>query len=92
MRRSLYLICYDITHNRVRSQVAALLQPWRVGGQRSVAECWLSQTEFARLWPQLQARINPRTDSLLALRHDLRSHDQALGQGTIYTGQPFIVG
>lgn len=92
MSRSLYLISYDIAHNRVRGQIATLLQPWRVGGQRSVAECWLSRTEFSQLWLQLQERINPQTDSLLALRHDQRSQNQTLGQGSIYAGKPFIVG
>ncbi len=92
MSRSLYLIAYDITNDRVRRQVAALLQPWRVGGQRSVAECWLSPIEFTQIWGQLQARINPQIDRLLALRHDLRSHDQTLWLGSIYAGQPFIVG
>lgn len=92
MSRSLYLLAYDIGCARARRQVAALLKPWRIGGQRSVAECWLSHAEFQRLWPQLQAHLDPRTDSLFALRHDARGQDRSFGQGRIATGPTMIVG
>ncbi|MCG9059796.1 CRISPR-associated endonuclease Cas2 [Laribacter hongkongensis] len=92
MSRSLHLIGYDIACAHSRKQVAALLKPWRIGGQRSLAECWLSDDEFQAIWPQLQARINPQTDSLLALRHDARGHDRHFGQGQIATGPTLIVG
>ncbi|NDP59538.1 MAG: CRISPR-associated endonuclease Cas2 [Oxalobacteraceae bacterium] len=92
MSRSLYVIAYDIHNNKTRRQVATLLATWRVGGQHSLAECWLSQTELSALWQRMTKLLDQKTDRLLVLRQDQRSHDRVLGQGRIYAGQPFIVG
>lgn len=92
MSSSLYIIAYDIKSNSARRKMAALLQTWRTGGQFSVAEVWLTQTEFRHLWRQLLPHINAQTDRLLALHQDQRSADRTLGTGNIYAGQTFIVG
>lgn len=92
MSRGLYIIAYDIRLSKTRSKIAKQLQTWRTGGQYSVAECWLNPVEFQHLWDTLTRLFDPKTDHLLALRHDQRSHDQTLGCGQIYAGQPFIIG
>jgi CRISPR-associated protein Cas2 len=92
MSRSLYIIAYDIGCNKARRKVAQALQNWRMDGQRSLAECWLSPAEFACLWAQLMTHIDEEHDHILVLNQDLRSHDLALGIATIYAGQTLIVG
>jgi CRISPR-associated protein Cas2 len=92
MKRALYIIAYDIESNNARRKIAALLQTWRMGGQFSVAEVWLTQTEFKHLWKQLTPHMNAQTDRLLALHQDHRGTDSVLGTGRIYAGQTLIVG
>ena len=92
MSRRLYIIAYDISCSKARRKVAHLLQNWRMEGQKSLAECWLSTVEFTNLWEKLATHLDDETDHILALNQDLRSHDLALGKAKIYAGQTLIVG
>lgn len=47
MARSLYLACYDIADPKRLRRVCRLLQGYRVEGQLSAYECWLTPVSYA---------------------------------------------
>lgn len=44
--RTLYLVCYDICDHRRLYRVHRYLQGYKVGGQKSFFECWLTPPEL----------------------------------------------
>ncbi len=44
--RTLYLVCYDICEPRRLHRVHHYLQGYKVGGQKSFFECWLTPPEL----------------------------------------------
>lgn len=92
MSRKFYLISYDVRHPGRRRKIARVLDEWRYGGQRSVAECWLSLSELAQLQTALCEILKSEVDRLVILRHDDRSRDLAMGTGCISTEAFLIVG
>lgn len=92
MTKRLIIIAYDVTTAKRRRQVAATLQDYRIGGQKSLAQCWLTRHEFDELWQKLTRLIDLNTDHLLTYHHDERSTPLTLGVAQIYQGQPLIVG
>lgn len=49
----LYLICYDITNDRLRARIAAVLEEHGTRVQGSVFELWLSHGQARRLGDRL---------------------------------------
>lgn len=90
MSSAFYLISYDVRHAGRRRKIARLLDGWRYGGQRSVAECWLTPSELTHLQTALCEILKSEADKLLVLKHDDRSHDLALGIGAI-SKEPFLI-
>ena len=48
------IIAYDISENKVRSQVFRLLKKCRIDGQKSVHECRLTTLEAQNLFNQIK--------------------------------------
>lgn len=92
MSRTFYLISYDVCHPGRRRKIARLLNAWRYGGQRSVAECWLTASELRHLQTMLYDHLDMEVDKLLVLKRDDRSHDFSMGTGTISKDAFLIVG
>lgn len=63
-RETLYLICYDITSDRRRRQVAQALEGWGSRVQESVFECWLTPGERAELIAALRQLIDETEDKV----------------------------
>lgn len=51
--RCLYLVCYDIANPRRLRQVHKFLLGYKVGGQKSFFECWLTSAELKELRKKL---------------------------------------
>jgi len=64
-KRKPIIIAYDISRNKLRYRVRKILKEWRLGGQKSVFECRLSQGEAEELFMQLGQVMDLGTDHLL---------------------------
>jgi len=61
------VIAYDIEDDKKRRAVAKLLQPWGTRANKSVFECFISDTELARLKEKLK-KIKKGDDNILVYR------------------------
>lgn len=74
MKRKPAIIAYDISKNKKRRQVARLLKYWRLDGQKSVVECYITTAEAEELMLQLSDIADEETDSvLIAWLHDINA-------------------
>ncbi|MFD2230682.1 CRISPR-associated endonuclease Cas2 [Alkalimarinus sediminis] len=67
------VIAYDISLNRKRAKVHQILKDWRIDGQKSVAECFLTQKQADELCAQLLEHIDEKTDRLALVWLDAES-------------------
>ncbi|NKB64709.1 MAG: CRISPR-associated endonuclease Cas2 [Gammaproteobacteria bacterium] len=76
------VIAYDVSCNRRRRKVAQILKGWRLEGQYSVVESYVTHKEASELMIQLSELIDPTTDSVLMGRlHDIETtRGMAIGQ------------
>jgi len=58
------LVCYDISQDNIRAQVAATLQTWGDRIQRSVFICTLDPNDLTQLTQRLRGLIDTRTDAV----------------------------
>jgi CRISPR-associated protein Cas2 len=79
MRRTLYLVCYDICHPRRLARALKVVRSYATGGQKSVHECWLLPIELAALRRDLDRVIDHGEDSVLFVRLDPRMKPKTLG-------------
>ena len=84
MARTLYLLAYDIAHPRRLARVRRCVAAYRVGGQKSVPECWLTPAELEALRQRLAALINPDEDRVFILQLDPRSRMLERGRASIF--------
>ena len=64
-KRKAIIIAYDVSRNKRRYRVRRILKTWRLGGQKSVFECRLSEGEAEELFMQLGQVMDLKTDHLL---------------------------
>jgi CRISPR-associated protein Cas2 len=75
------VVAYDISRNKTRAKVLKVLKEWRLDGQKSVHECWLTQREAEELFLQLSQAIDVETDNLLMAWIETRRGMLARGLG-----------
>lgn len=68
MKKTLYVISYDIADNYNRSKVAGILEDCGIRVQKSVFECQLKKKSILELKTAISNYINPKTDSLIVYR------------------------
>lgn len=78
-KRALHLVCYDVSCPRRLARTLLVLKSWSTGGQKSVHECWLSDSERAALVADLAAVIDRAEDSVLVFRLDPARGVRTLG-------------
>lgn len=79
IKRSLYLVSYDIRENRKRSMALKAARSYATGGQKSVHECWMTDAERKSLLADLIKIIDRSTDRILLLRLDPRQAVTTIG-------------
>jgi len=90
--RTLYLISYDVGHPRRLRQVFRYLQGYRVHGQKSVFECWITQGEKRQILSTLPTLAELEEDRIHIFQLDPRQQVLCFGQAsTSRPGGFFIV-
>ncbi len=90
--RTLYIVCYDICSPRRLQRVHRYLQGFRVGGQKSFFECWLTPPELRSVRNTLNELIENESDRVHILQIDPRMQPQCLGRAsTKPLNSPFFV-
>ena len=79
MARSTYLVGYDVSCPRRLRQTLHAVKQWRMAGQKSVAECFLSTAERDSLGQEIGAIIDQGADRLHMIRLDPRMRPELFG-------------
>lgn len=91
VNRTLYLIAYDIACNQRRAQVHRLLTGYKVAGQRSAFECWLTKADLYHLLADLAQQIEPDQDRIHLFQLDPRMPVQCAGRADTFQHPWFMV-
>lgn len=77
--RTLYLVCYDVSSNKLRRRVHKYLLGYKVGGQKSFFECWLTAAELREVRLTLEKLLDPAQDRAHVFQLDPRMKTDGLG-------------
>src|SRR5690625_3653951 len=89
--RTLYLISYDISDPKRLRKVCRYLKGYKVDGQKSVYECWVTESERRAIKRDLQELILPDQDRVHLFQLDPRQQVQCFGRATHFTEPGFFV-
>lgn len=89
--RTLYLICYDIANPRRLSRVYRFLRGYRIGGQKSFLECWLTPAELRDVQVGLTLRMNLAEDRAHLFQLDPRQQSTCLGAAMLPHQGAFMI-
>lgn len=79
-QRQLYLAAYDISCNRRLRKALYVLRGYASGGQKSVFECFLTESEKNQLLEEIVNVIEPEEDRFILLRLTGTKHIRTLGK------------
>lgn len=91
MARTLYLVAYDVCQPRRLARVTRYFHSYRVAGQKSVPEIWVTPAELGRIQADLRQIIDPEQDRLQMLALDPRMKPRCLGQAESFKATHFCV-
>lgn len=89
--RTLYLVCYDIAHPKRLAQVHKFLKGYKVGGQKSFFECWLTAGELKDVRRGLAERMHTQDDRAHIFQLDPRQHINILGTAQTVNSGTFMI-
>lgn len=89
--RSLYLVAYDIADPRRLYRVHRFLLGWKIGGQKSFYECWLTPAELSAVLRELEGLIDADADRVHVFQLDPRMKPRLLGVASAAPTMPFLV-
>lgn len=90
-RRNLYLVCYDICNPKRLYRVHRYLVGFRVGGQKSFFECWLTPTELRDVRDKLGQLLEPAEDRAHIFQLDPRMNGEGLGRAALPVTEFFMI-
>lgn len=67
MRRSFYLVAYDVRDDQRLARIHAVVYALSCGGQKSAFECWLSRAEKRQLLARL-TQLKAPEDAVVLIR------------------------
>ena len=88
MKRQPVIVAYDISDHASRRRVFRILKEWRIEGQKSVHECYLTRSEAEELFLQLGQILDQRSDHLLMAWLDQSRKGLARGKGRVFAFKP----
>lgn len=89
--RQLYLIAYDIADPRRLAQVLRYMKGWKVGGQKSFCECWLTPAERRGVLDELAGLIDAEVDRIHCLQLDPRMKPRLYGVAQTFAEPVFTI-
>jgi CRISPR-associated protein Cas2 len=89
--RTLYLVCYDVCDSAVRRRVQKYLTGFKVGGQKSFFECWLTAAELREVRATLADLLDLAEDRAHIFQLDPRMQRTLLGRATEAVTDVFLI-
>jgi CRISPR-associated protein Cas2 len=89
--RTLYLIAYDIADPKRLTRVHKLLNGWKVSGQKSFYECWMTPGERAQVMREVADLIEPGEDRIHLFQLDPRQEPRCYGTATHFDEHWFAI-
>lgn len=89
--RTLYLVCYDIASPKRLYQVHKFLLGYKVGGQKSFFECWLTAGELNDVRRGLAERLDESDDRAHIFQLDPRQEISRLGSALPVNTGSFMI-
>ena len=87
--RTLYLVAYDVSDPRRLARVHRFMTGWKVGGQKSFYECWLTASEREVVLRGLRELIEADADRVHLFQLDPRMAPKCFGVASTFR-QPFF--
>jgi CRISPR-associated protein Cas2 len=89
MPRTLYLAAYDVTDPKRLARVSRYFHGYRVAGQKSVPEIWVTPAELQSIRRDLERMLDTSADRLQLIALDPRMRPRCLGQAATF-GTPYF--
>jgi CRISPR-associated protein Cas2 len=89
--RTLYLTAYDVANPRRLRRVYRYLCAYRVGGQKSVPEIWVTPAELAQIRADLSDLLDFQEDRLHIFALDPRMRVCCMGRGKTFDSNFFMI-
>jgi len=90
-RRTLYLVAYDVCEPRRLQRVCRYLTGYKVGGQKSVYELWVTPAELAAIRAELENLMQLDEDRLHILALDPRMKPRCYGRAQSFNRTWFAI-
>ena len=91
MPRNLYLVAYDVCDPKRLSRVGRYFHSYRVAGQKSVPEIWVTPAERATIEADLRRMLKADEDRLQLIALDPRMQPRCMGQAESFSATHFCV-
>lgn len=91
MTRTLYLVAYDVADAKRLVRVGRYFKSYRVAGQKSVPEIWVTPAELARIRTDMAKLLSGEEDRLQMLQLDPRMKNHCLGQAHSFNASYFSI-
>ncbi len=79
MERHLYLVGYDVANPKRLRRMLREVKRYATGGQKSVYECWLTESERGHLLKATLRLLHPEADHFFIVRLDPRQRPELFG-------------
>lgn len=89
--RTLFLVCYDVSEPKRLRRVHRYLMGYKVGGQKSFFECWLTAAELREVRITLAELLDPAKDRAHIFQLDPRMCRDMLGRATEPVTDVFLI-
>jgi len=91
MSRTLYLVAYDVSNPKRLARVCRYFKRWRVAGQKSVPEIWITPAELQTIRAGLDQLIDLNNDRIQLIALDPRMTPGCLGQAATFGARSFSI-
>lgn len=91
MPRTLYLVAYDVGEPQRLARVTRYFKSYRVAGQKSVPEIWVTPTELRTILVDLEQLLDTQTDRIQLMALDPRMQPRCMGQASTFRTPYFCI-